>query len=129
VENRPEDNDGAAGSDGVRHVSRLTNCSSLALRLREFARDVKIVLHYPLLLACETVDVAIIIPCSILMGGSLAGTAGAAGMVLLTQIPLEIALFKRAREEAERTRHLNEWTQKKPLPELLDEYKELCEKQ
>jgi hypothetical protein len=92
-------------------------------------RDIKTILRYPVLIAAFAVDAVIVLPTSVIIGGFAYGFFGSIIAVIITQIPIEILVYQKIKEEARAAKLMSEgWESKKTTEELMKEYKKLLEK-
>lgn len=106
-----------------------TKASSVASHILELWRDIQAILHYPLLIVAFAVDAVIVLPTSIIVGGLVYGLFGCIIFAAISQIPVEILVYRRIKEEARAAKLMSEgWESKKTTEELMKEYKKLLEK-
>lgn len=106
-----------------------TKASSVARYILELWRDIQAILRYPLLIVAFAVDAVIVLPASIIVGGLVYGLFGCIIFATISQIPIEILVYRKIKEEARAAKLMSEgWESKKTTEELMKEYKKLLEK-
>jgi hypothetical protein len=119
---------GRNGSSHGRNILHI-KASSVASHIRELWRDIQAILRYPLLIVAFAVDAVIVLPTSIIVGGLVYGLFGCIIFATISQIPIEILVYRKIKEEARAVKLMSEgWESKKTTEELMKEYKKLLEK-
>jgi len=119
------------GRDSSGHGRNMlrTKASSVASHILESWRDIQAILRYPLLIVAFTVDAVIVLPTSIIVGGLVYGLFGCIIFAAVSQIPIEILVYRKIKEEERVAKLMSEgWESKKTTEELMKEYKKLLEK-
>lgn len=118
-----------SNSSGHRRNILHTEASSVASHILELWRDIQAILRYPLLIIAFAVDAVIVLPTSIILGGLVYGLFGCIIFAAISQIPIEILVYRKIKEEARAVKLMSEgWESKKTTEELVKEYKKLLKK-
>jgi hypothetical protein len=109
--------------------SLRTKASLVASHILELWRDIQAILRYPLLIVAFAVDAVIVLPTSVIVGGLVYGLFGCVIFATISQIPIEILVYQKIKEETRAAKLMSEgWEAKKTTEELMKEYKKLLEK-
>ncbi|HVP16130.1 MAG TPA: hypothetical protein VMT42_02050 [candidate division Zixibacteria bacterium] len=94
-------------------------------------RDLEAILHYPVILAMLGFDAVVVLPGAVILGTVvLGGLTGVIVAVVLSQLPVEILVILKIREEDSKAKIMQEgWEGTENTAKAVQEYQELLAKQ
>jgi hypothetical protein len=95
----------------------------------EAFNDIKTILHYPVLLVLFGFDAVVVLPSAVILGSRIGGPLGAVAAVVVSQLPVEIFVYRKIKEEDSKAKLMTEaWETTKNTQQLVEEYEELLKK-
>ena len=87
-------------------------------------------MHYPMLIALFCFDIIVVLPSAFILGGLvIGGLLGAIAAVVVSQLPVEILVYRKIKEEDSKAKLMTEaWETRKTTHQLVEEYEELLKK-